>query len=148
RTLDLTEEERVHLDDYPFLTNKKVVYAANVSENDLPSMENAYVQRVREYAAQEGNTVVPICAKLEEEVAQLEEKEALEFLRSLQVEETGLSRLIKEAFSTLGLITYLTAGEMEARAWTIRHGTKAPEAAGKIHSDLQKGFIRAEVIAF
>jgi ribosome-binding ATPase len=148
RTLQLTEEERAHVDDYPFLTNKKVVYATNVSENDLPSMENELVQRVREYAAKEGNTVVPICAKLEEEIAQLDDKEALEFLRSLGVEETGLNRLIKEAFHTLGLITYLTAGEMEARAWTIGQGTKAPEAAGKIHTDLQKGFIRAEVIAF
>jgi ribosome-binding ATPase len=148
RSLSVTEEERGYLNDYPFLTNKKIVYAANVSENDLPTMENAYVQRVREYAAKEGNTVVPICAKLEEEIAQLDEKEALEFLQSLGVQETGLNRLIKEAFHTLGLITYLTAGEMEARAWTISRGTKAPEAAGKIHTDLQKGFIRAEVIAF
>lgn len=148
RTLSLTREERLHLNDYPFLTNKKIVYAANVAEKDLPSMENAYVQRVRDYAAKEGHTVVPICAKLEEEIAQLNEREALEFLQSLGVQETGLNRLIKEAFHTLGLITYLTAGEMEARAWTISRGTKAPEAAGKIHTDLQKGFIRAEVIAF
>lgn len=148
RSLPLTEEEKGYLNDYPFLTNKKVVYAANVSENDLPSMDNEYVRRVREYATKEGNTVVPICAKLEEEIAQLDEKEALEFLQSLGLQETGLNRLIKEAFHTLGLITYLTAGEMETRAWTITRGTKAPEAAGKIHTDLQKGFIRAEVIAF
>jgi GTP-binding protein YchF len=148
RTLAVTEEEREHLKDYPFLTNKKVVYATNVSESDLPEMDNAYVRQVREYAAKEGNTVVPICAKLEEEIAQLDDREALEFLQSLGLQETGLNRLIKEAFHTLGLITYLTAGEMEARAWTITKGMKAPEAAGKIHTDLQKGFIRAEVIAF
>lgn len=148
RTLSVTDEERMYLKDYPFLTNKKVVYATNVSENDLPEMDNAYVRQVREYAAKEGNTVVPICAKLEEEIAQLDDKEALEFLQSLGLQETGLNRLIKEAFHTLGLITYLTAGEMEARAWTITKGMKAPEAAGKIHTDLQKGFIRAEVIAF
>jgi hypothetical protein len=148
RSLVLTEEEQEHLNAYPFLTNKKVVYAANVGEKDLPSMENEYVQQVREYAAKEGNTVIPICAKLEEEIAQLDDQEALAFLQSLGVQETGLNRLIKEAFHTLGLITYLTAGEMEARAWTIPKGTKAPEAAGKIHTDLQKGFIRAEVIAF
>lgn len=148
RIMQLNDEQKEHLKDYPFLTNKKVVYAANVSENDLPSMENDYVKRVREYAAKEGNTVVPICAKLEEEIAQFNKTEAQEFLQSLGVNETGLNRLIKEAFHTLGLITYLTAGEMEARAWTITRGTKAPEAAGKIHTDLQKGFIRAEVISF
>ena len=148
RTLVLNEEEQTHLNAYPFLTNKKVVYAANVSEKDLPHMENQYVKKVKEYAASQGNTVVPICAKLEEEVAQLEENEASAFLRSLGVEETGLNRLIKEAFHTLGLITYLTAGEIETRAWTIPKGTKAPQAAGKIHTDLQKGFIRAEVISF
>lgn len=148
RSMQATDEQKAILKGYPFLTNKKVVYAANVSEKDLPAMENEYVERVRAYAKQEGNTVVPICARLEEEIAQLDEKEALDFLQSVGVQETGLNRLIKEAFHTLGLITYLTAGEMEARAWTIARGTKAPEAAGKIHTDLQKGFIRAEVIAF
>ncbi len=148
RTLKLTDEERSCIADYPFLTNKKVLYATNVAESDLPSMENELVKRVRDYAEKEGNSVVPICAKLEEEIAQLDDKESLEFLKSLGLEETGLNRLIVEAFKTLGLITYLTAGEMEARAWTITQGTKAPEAAGKIHTDLQKGFIRAEVIAF
>lgn len=148
RTLELTDEQRLHLKHYPFLTNKKVLYAANVAESDLPSMNNEFVERVRSLAAQEGNTVVPICAKLEEEISQLNEQEASEFLLSLGLEETGLNRLIKEAFHTLGLITYLTAGEMETRAWTIAKGTKAPEAAGKIHSDLQTGFIRAEVIPY
>ncbi|MBY0528660.1 MAG: redox-regulated ATPase YchF [Rhabdochlamydiaceae bacterium] len=148
RTLDLSEEERLCLADYPFLTDKKVIYATNVSESDLPSMENEYVQQVRDYALKEGNTVIPICAKLEEEIAQLDEEGAAEFLKSLGVEDSGLNRLIKGAFDTLGLITYITTGEIETRAWTITRGTKAPEAAGKIHTDLQKGFIRAEVIAF
>ena len=148
RTLVLTDEERAQLNGYPFLTNKRILYVANVAEQDLPSMENAYVQAVRAYAEKEGNPVIALCAKLEEEVAQLEEKEALAFLHSLGIEEPGLNRLIKEAFHTLGLITYLTAGELESRAWTITRGTKAPEAAGKIHTDLQKGFIRAEVVSF
>lgn len=148
RTLDLTPEERVFIQEYPFLTDKKVIYATNVSESDLPSMENEHVKKVREYAAKEGNQVIPVCAKLEEEVAQLTESEAEEFLKSLGVSETGLNRLIRGAFNTLGLITYITTGEIETRAWTIRKGTKAPEAAGKIHTDLQKGFIRAEVISF
>lgn len=148
RTLELSPEERAFIEDYPFLSDKKVIYATNVSEDSLPSMENEYVARVREYAHKEGNRVIPVCAKLEEEIAQLDEKEAAEFLKSLGVEETGLNRLIKGAFETLGLITYITTGEIETRAWTIKRGTKAPEAAGKIHTDLQKGFIRAEVISF
>ena len=148
RTLALTEEEKEHIRIYPFLTDKKVLYACNVSEEDLPSMENPFVEQVRTYATKEGNTVVPICAKLEEEVAQLSDAEALEFLQALGLEETGLNRLIKAAYEILGLISYLTTGEIETRAWTIRRGTKAPEAAGKIHTDIQKGFIRAEVIAY
>ncbi len=148
RSLTLTDEEKIHIADYPFLTNKKTIYATNVDENSLPSMENEHVQRVREYAQKQGNQVIPICAKLEEEISQLDEKEAEEFLQSLGVKETGLNRLIHAAFQTLGLITYITTGEIETRAWTIRKGTKAPEAAGVIHTDLHKGFIRAEVVSF
>jgi hypothetical protein len=148
RTLSLTDEEREFILDYPFLTDKKVLYACNVSESSLPSMENEYVQKVREYAAAEGNRVIPICAKLEEEVAQFSDDDAIEFLKSLGLTETGLNRLIKAAYDILGLISYLTTGEIETRAWTIRRGTKAPEAAGKIHTDLQKGFIRAEVVSY
>lgn len=148
RTMDLTEEERKHIQEYPFLTDKKVLYACNVSESSLPSMENAFVASVREYAQKEGNSVIPICAKLEEEVAQLSDAEAKEYLQAMGLEETGLNRLIKAAYEMLGLISYLTTGEMETRAWTISRGTKAPEAAGKIHTDLQKGFIRAEVVSY
>lgn len=148
RSLSLTPEEREHILAYPFLTDKKVLYATNVGEDSLPSMENGLVQKVREYAAKEGNSVIPICAKLEEELAQLSPEESKEYLKSLGVEETGLNRLIKAAFSTLELITYITTGEIETRAWPIRKGTSAQEAAGKIHTDIEKGFIRAEVVAF
>lgn len=148
RTMVFTEEERQMLSIYPFLTDKKVLYAANVSENDLPSMDNEYVQRVRRYAEAEGNSVIPICARLEEEIAQLAPEERDPFLRSLGLEESGLQRLIRKSFDMLGLITFLTTGEMETRAWTITNHTPAVEAAGKIHTDIQKGFIRAEVVAY
>ncbi len=148
RSLDLTEEEKTHLSAYPFLTRKKVLYAANVSEDDLPSMENAYVAQVREFAEKEGNSVIPICAKLEEEIAQLPLEESDAFLQSLGLPSSGLDRLIKAAFEMLGLITYITTGEIETRAWTISKGMNAQEAAGKIHTDLQKGFIRAEVVVY
>ncbi len=133
---------------YPFLTLKKVLYVANVSEKDLPSMENAYVQRVREYAALDGSIVVPICARLEEELSQLSEEEGRQYLESLGLKESGLDRLSRSAFELLDLITYLTTGELETKAWTIRQGTNAAAAAGKIHSDLEKGFIRAEVVSY
>jgi ribosome-binding ATPase YchF (GTP1/OBG family) len=111
-------------------------------------MDNHFVQMVREYAAKEGSAVVPICARLEEEISQLDEKDAAEFLESIGLSESGLDRLTKEAFSLLDLITYITTGEIETRAWTIRKGTAAAAAAGEIHSDIEKGFIRAEVVAF
>ena len=148
RTLELNDEERLLLKPYPFLTQKKVLYAANVSEDDLPAMENAYVQQVREYAQKEGNAVIPICSKLESEVAELEEEEQQEFLSSMGLKETGLNRLIRTSFEMLDLITYLTTGEKETRVWTIQKGNNAAEAAGKIHTDIQKGFIRAEVVTF
>ena len=144
----LTSEEKELIQPYPFLSGKKVLYVANVDETSLPEMDNEYVQQVREYAAKEGSLVVPICAQLEQEIAQLDDEEQEEFLESVGLEEPGLNRLVKESFSMLGLITYLTTGEMETRAWTITEGTQAAEAAGKIHTDIQKGFIRAEVVAF
>ena len=117
-------------------------------EDFLPSMENNYVQMVKDYAAKEGSLVVPICAKIEAEIAQLPPEERPEFLESVGLKESGLSRLIRTSFDMLGLITYLTTGEIETRAWTIKRGTPAVEAAGKIHSDIQKGFIRAETIGY
>ena len=109
-------------------------------------MENEFVKQVREYAEAEGNSVIPISAELEEEIAQLPKEEQPEFLESVGLEESGLQRLIRASFSLLDLITFLTTGEMESRAWTIKKGTTAVEAAGKIHTDIQKGFVRAEVV--
>lgn len=148
RTLPLTPQEEAIAKLYPFLTKKKVLYVCNVGENDLPAMENPFVDRVRKWAIQEGSRVLPICAKIEEEISQLEAEDAREFLQSLGLKESGLDRMIKEAFDQLGLITYITSGEIETRAWTIPKGTRAAEAAGKIHSDIEKGFIRAEVVSF
>lgn len=148
RSLKLTEEEKELLKPYPFITAKKVLYVANVSELDLPSMDNTYVQKVREFAAKEGGEVIAICAKLEAEIAQLTSAERKEYLQSLGLEESGLQRLAKASFHLLGLITYLTTGEIETRAWTIKDGTTAVDAAGEIHTDIQKGFIRAEVIGY
>ncbi|CAM0117052.1 redox-regulated ATPase YchF [Rhabdochlamydiaceae symbiont of Dictyostelium giganteum] len=143
-----TEEEIKHIHTYAFLTSKKIVYVANVDETSLPSMENDLVRAVQKYAEQDGASVIPICAKLEEELSQLSPVDAEEYLLSLGIKETGLTRLIRSAFSTLGLITYITTGEIETRAWPILKGMTAQEAAGKIHSDIQKGFIRAEVVSF
>ena len=148
RSLPLSPEEEEISRLYPFLTRKKILYVCNVGENDLPLLDNSLVQRVRDYAAQEGSRVVPICAKIEEEISRLDEKDAKEFLECLGLKESGLDRLIKEAFSLLDLITYITTGDIETRAWTIRKGTTAAEAAGKIHSDIEKGFIRAEVVSY
>lgn len=148
RFLALSPEEEVIAKAYPFLTKKKMLYVCNVAESDLPSMENPLVQRVREYAEKEGSGVVPICAKIEEEISRLDEKDAKEFLESLGLQESGLDRLSREAFSLLGLITYITTGDIETRAWTIKKGTTAAESAGEIHSDIEKGFIRAEVVSY
>lgn len=148
RSLSFTDAEKERLKPYNFLTDKKVIYVTNVAEDDLPSMENKHVAAVRAYAEKEGSDVLPICAKLEEELAALSPEEAAEFLDSLGLTESGLGRLIKAAFHTLGLITFLTTGEQETRAWTIAAGTCAQEAAGKIHTDISKGFIRAETIPY
>ncbi len=148
RTLKLTPEEEQMARPYNFLTKKKVLYVCNVGETDVPVLDNAFVQMVRAHAEKEGSRIIPICARIEEEISRLDEKDAQEFLESLGLKESGLDRLIREAFSLLDLITYITTGEPETRAWTIQKGTPAVEAAGKIHSDLEKGFIRAEVVAY
>jgi len=132
-----------------FLTAKKVLYLCNIAENDLPAGEgNDYVMKVREHADAEGAETVVACAKIESEIAELDEEEKRDFLGELGLEESGLNRLIAAAYRKLGLITYFTAGPKEVRAWTIPQGTKAPQAAGVIHTDFEKGFIRAETIAF
>ncbi|NGX47254.1 MAG: Ribosome-binding ATPase YchF [Chlamydiae bacterium] len=148
RMLEVSDEEREILFGYPFLTLKKVIYLANIKEDDLPEMDNLHVQAVQKFAEKEGSPVIPFCAKLEEELMQLSPEEAKEYLNTLGLTEPGLNRLIKAAFSMLGLINYLTTGEQETRAWTIRVGTSAQEAAGEIHTDIKKGFIRAEVVSF
>lgn len=148
RSLEFTADEQELIKAYPFLSGKKVLYVANVSENDLPEMDNEYVRRVQAYAQAEGNAVITICAKLEEEISQLPTSERKEFLQSLGLNESGLDRLIRVSFQMLGLMTYITTGEIETRAWTILAGSTAPVAAGKIHSDIEKGFIRAEVVSF
>ncbi len=149
RSVDLTEEEKSIVKSWFLLTAKPTIYAANVNEETLSNPNsNSYVRAVMSYAEAEGCEAVVICAKLEAELVGLEEEERLEFLRSLGVHSSGVDKLIKSAYKTLGLISFLTAGEKEVRAWTIPIGTKAPQAAGKIHSDMERGFIRAEIIAF
>ena len=148
RSLELSDEDTTKISHYRFLTSKKVIYATNVGEEDLPSMENEHVKAVREFATREENMVVPFCAKMEEELSQLDKEMADEFLHDMGIEEPGLERLIHESYKLLGLITYFTCGPMEARAWTIPAGTKAPQAAAVIHTDFEKGFIRAEVTKY
>lgn len=144
------EDEQAWIASYNLLTYKPVIYAANVSEDDLADdgASNAYVQQVREYAAGEGSEVFVICAQIEEEISQLEEDEKAMFLEDLGLKESGLEKLIKASYHLLGLLSFLTSGEDETRAWTIKAGTKAPQAAGKIHTDFERGFIRAEVVNY
>lgn len=144
------EDEQEWLGSYNLLTAKPVIFAANVTEDDLADdgASNAGVQAVREYAAQEDCEVFVVCAQIEQEIAELDEEEKKMFLEDLGLEESGLEKLIKASYHLLGLISYLTAGEPEVRAWTITRGTKAPQAAGKIHTDFERGFIRAEVVSY
>ena len=144
------EEEEEWFKEYNLLTAKPVIFAANVSEDDLADdgASNEGVQAVREYAKEEDCEVFVVCAEIEEEISQLDEDEKKMFLDDLGLEESGLEKLIKASYHLLGLISYLTAGEPEVRAWTIKRGTKAPQAAGKIHTDFERGFIRAEVVSY
>ncbi|BCJ87505.1 redox-regulated ATPase YchF [Effusibacillus dendaii] len=149
RSVEMDEEERLLIRDLHLLTIKPVLYVANVSEEEVANADdNPYVQKVRDFAAGENAEVVVISAKVESEIAELEGEDRDLFLQELGLQESGLDRLIKGAYKLLGLITYFTAGEKEVRAWTIRKGTKAPGAAGVIHSDFEKGFIRAEVVRY
>lgn len=145
---DLDEEQEAFVKSLDLLTFKPVIYAANVSEDDIADEDNAYVTAVREYAAAEGSEVVVICAKIEAELAELDDEEREMFLEDMGITEPGLDKLIRSSYSLLNLISFLTTGEDETRAWTIRKGTLAPQAAGKIHTDFEKGFIRAETIAY
>ena len=144
------EDELALIKGYNLLTYKPVIYAANVSEDDLADdgESNAMVQRVKEFAEAEGSKVFALCAQIEQEIAELDDDEKTEFLNELGVKESGLEKLIKASYSLLGLMSFLTAGEDETRAWTIKIGTKAPQAAGKIHTDFERGFIKAEVVNY
>ncbi|MBQ6991947.1 MAG: redox-regulated ATPase YchF [Clostridia bacterium] len=149
RSIELSEDELEWTKDLFLLTSKKVMYIANVSEEQLSNAENdENVKKVKEYAEAEGSKAIPLCAKIEEELTGLEGDDKKEMLEALGLEESGLDKVIKESYSLLGLMSFLTAGKPEVRAWTIKKGTKAPEAAGKIHSDIQRGFIKAEVITY
>ncbi|MEZ3425743.1 MAG: redox-regulated ATPase YchF [Lachnospiraceae bacterium] len=144
------DEEAELLESFNLLTYKPVIYAANVAEEDLAddAAGNSNVSKVREYAKSEGSEVFVICAQIEQEIAELDDDEKKMFLEELGLEEAGLEKMIRASYSLLGLISYITSGEMETKAWTIKKGTKAPQAAGKIHSDFERGFIRAEVVSY
>ncbi|WP_040329413.1 redox-regulated ATPase YchF [Clostridium ihumii] len=150
RTLDVSEDESEFVKSLFLITSKPVLYACNISEDDLMSgnLENDLVKKVKAYAEAEHSEAMVICARLEEELSTLEDDEKLSMLAEYGLEESGLDKLIRASYKLLGLMSYLTAGVQEVRAWTIKNGTKAPAAAGKIHSDIERGFIRAEVVSY
>ena len=150
RSFDLSEDDAEFMKEIDLLTKKPIIYAANVAEDDFVSgiENNDFVKRLTELADAEGAEVMPISAKIEEDISALDPEEKDEYLQELGINESGLDRLVKKSYKLLGLISYLTAGEPEVRAWTITNGMKAPQAAGKIHTDFEKGFIRAEVVSY
>ncbi len=149
RALDYNEDEEKLVKEMFLLTTKPILYIANISEEQIENAENdEMVQKVKEYAAKENAEVIPLCVKIEEELSGLDDNDKKEMLEALGLEESGLDKVIKKSYDLLGLMSFLTAGEPEVRAWTIKKGTKAPQAAGKIHSDIERGFIKAEVVSF
>ena len=149
RSLDFTDEEIGLLKETFLLTMKPILYIANISEHQIENIEDdKCVKQVIEYAEQENAEVVPLCVKIEEELASLEGQDKQEMMEALGIKESGLDRVIQKSYNLLGLMSFLTAGEPEVRAWTIKKGTKAPQAAGKIHTDIERGFIRAEVVSY
>lgn len=150
KSADYTEEEKEYIGSLGLLTTKPVIYAANVSEDDFSNgiEKNEKYEEVKKIADSENSKVLPICAELEAQISEMDQNEKLEFLKDIALKQSGLDRLISACYDLLGLISYLTAGKPEVRAWTIKKGTKAPQAAGKIHSDFERGFIRAEVIPY
>lgn len=149
RTVELTDEEKEQIKDLYLLTSKPVLYIANVSEEQIENAENdEMVKQVKEFAKTENAKVIPLCVKIEEELSSLEGDDKKEMLEALGLSESGLDKVVKTSYDLLGLMSFLTAGEPEVRAWTIKKGTKAPQAAGKIHSDIERGFIRAEVVSY
>ena len=149
RAISFNEEEQELVKDMFLLTTKPILYIANISESQLDNRENdELVLKVKEYAKKENAEVIPLCVKIEEELSGLDDNDKKEMLEALGLEESGLDKVIKKSYDLLGLMSFLTAGEPEVRAWTIKKGTKAPQAAGKIHSDIERGFIKAEVVSF
>lgn len=148
RSVTFTEEEQKIVNGFFLITTKPVIYCANISEKDIGNEDNKYVKLVEDFAHAEGSEVISLCAKIEEELTKLEPDERDMFKEELGIKESGLEKLVVAGYSLLGLMSYLTAGEPEVRAWTIKKGTKAPQAAGKIHTDFEKGFIKAEVVSF
>jgi len=148
RSLDYSEEEQEVIKDAFLLTMKPILYVANVSEEQLSDDSDANVKAVEEYAKQDKAEVIKLCVKIEEELSSLDGDDKKEMLEALGLEESGLDKVIKSSYDLLGLMSFLTAGEPEVRAWTIKKGTKAPQAAGKIHSDIERGFIRAEIVSY
>ncbi|MDE7454505.1 MAG: redox-regulated ATPase YchF [Clostridia bacterium] len=148
RTMEFDEDEQAMVEEMFLLTAKPVIYAANIAEGDLGQPQNDLVNKVTDYAKNENAETLVICAKVEEELSRLDAEEKAMFLESYGIEESGLNRLVKKCYKLLHLVSYLTAGEKETRAWTVTEGTKAPQAAGKIHSDFEKGFIRAEIVPY
>ena len=148
RAMELTDEEAEFVKSLDLLSYKPVIYVANVSEEDAAAEDNEYIGQVRKIADEEGSDVVVVCAGIEAEISELDDEEKAMFLEELGIAESGLDKLVKASYHLLNLISFLTAGEPEVRAWTVTRGTKAPQAAGKIHTDFEKGFIRAETIAY
>ena len=149
RALEYNEDEQALVKDMFLLTTKPILYIANISEEQIENAENdEMVLKVIEYAAKENAEVIPLCVKIEEELSGLEDEDKKEMLEALGLEESGLDKVIKKSYDLLGLMSFLTAGEPEVRAWTIKKGTKAPQAAGKIHSDIERGFIKADVVSY
>lgn len=149
RAIDFSEEEQEMVKEMFLLTTKPILYIANISEEQLENAENdELVKKVKEYASKEKAEVIPLCVKIEEDLSGLEDEDKKEMLEALGLEESGLDKVIKKSYDLLGLMSFLTAGEPEVRAWTIKKGTKAPEAAGKIHSDIERGFIKAEIVSY
>ncbi len=149
RAIDFNDEEQELVKDMFLLTTKPILYIANISENQMENAENdEFVKKVKEYASKEKAEVIPLCVKIEEELSGLEAEDKKEMLEALGLQESGLDKVIKKSYDLLGLMSFLTAGEPEVRAWTIKKGTKAPQAAGKIHSDIERGFIKAEVVSY
>lgn len=149
RALEFNEDEQVLVKDMFLLTTKPILYIANISEEQIENAENdAMVLKVKDYAEKENAEVIPLCVKIEEELSGLEDEDKQEMLEALGLDESGLDKVIKKSYDLLGLMSFLTAGEPEVRAWTIKKGTKAPQAAGKIHSDIERGFIKAEVVSY